>query len=287
MIGMLGILFILPNIIWKSICQGKSAHELINFANTACQANPITEKELEENLSEICDKFEMKNIVHKEIRSGYATMFRRFLSKYFSIFSFNKTHGTWLISWYILMKILYIVNCFGQLTAFRKTFTYTENSWSSFPKLLIDILLNGKTWEETRMFPKHTLCLNDEKENFGGTLTKVYNCVVPANVLNEKLIPIIWFYIGFVTIFNILSLVQWTCFIMIGRIRRKFLANMIKEHVGEFDEFKMDRFANEYLKCDGVFLVKMINSNCCRSFSVNLVNRLYLGFLDQEMKRDI
>jgi hypothetical protein len=90
----------------------------------------------------------------------------------------------------------------------------------------------------------------------------VVQCALTINLFSEKIFIIIWFWYAVVSVLTLVSLVQWTlrAFYWRGQI------NYVKDRLRAFDvttrpKGNVRKFAQMYLRRDGLFLIRMIAIN--------------------------
>ncbi|VDK57446.1 unnamed protein product [Gongylonema pulchrum] len=70
-------------------------------------------------------------------------------------------------------------------------------------------LLKGNDWKRSGMFPRVTFCDIDITQ-VGQANTHTIQCVLMANVFNEKLYLMLWFWLVFLAVVNLISAVSST-----------------------------------------------------------------------------
>jgi len=69
--------------------------------------------------------------------------------------AFGRHHGNYLVTLYLLVKLLYIGNVVGQLYMLN---VFLGASYHSYGVDVVSALINGTDWSASPMFPRVTLC---------------------------------------------------------------------------------------------------------------------------------
>ena len=69
-------------------------------------------------------------------------------------------------------------------------------------------LSNGETWMTSGMFPRVTFC-DVPIRAVGQPYTRTIQCVLPVNMINEKLFVFLWFWILICLFMAMVSLIYW------------------------------------------------------------------------------
>jgi len=182
--------------------------------------------------------------------------------------------GNYISMLYIVVKVLYVVNALGQfllLNAFmgQKFYLYGFD--------VIQDLVKGRDFWESHRFPRVTMCdftiRNLGENNHRNTI----QCTLPINLFNEKIFIFIWFWLSFIVLVSMYTLVSWILTYM-SSSRISFVKRYLKlnDRLGyashhhsssttssstTIDAKIFDAFLFEYLKLDGVFLLRLVKKN--------------------------
>lgn len=193
--------------------------------------------------------------------------------------------GNYLVTTYFFIKIVYLVNSISQF------FIMNEFLGKQFHELGLDILryltntYNSDTQMESVYFPKVVMCDFRIREfghpNFSHRYT--IQCVLPINLYNQQIFTFLWFWFLILFCANMWALCQWVNR-MLPSSRRRYVnrrlnmldyfkdlnerTSVVRRH-GLFGRLKKisyeakqqkRRFIDDYLKFDGVFILRMISS---------------------------
>lgn len=133
-------------------------------------------------------------------------MFRRTIG--LMCFMFGKFLGNYLVVLYLFVKMLYIVNCLGQL--FLISILLGRNYYIYGATIFRDIL-QGKGYADSEYFPRVTMCKFQVRELALKNFSHEYNvqCVLPINLFNQQIFTFLWFWYMVLLIINTASLLIW------------------------------------------------------------------------------
>ena len=124
-------------------------------------------------------------------------------------------------------------------------------------------MVNGRDWNETRIFPRVSFCYLEHVSHHGSTIRNVAQCVLPGNMLNEKLYIFLWFWTAIVAVCTAISIPLWI--MRLGREKNKvhFIKKFLRlQDIYELsDRETLHNFIADFLHHDDVFLLRMISMN--------------------------
>ncbi|CAH8532457.1 unnamed protein product [Schistosoma margrebowiei] len=279
-LGLQAILYYIPRIIWSIFTYNRTGTDLQNLIR---QANLITKEDGEKRqkmVQHIAKTLELLLFNRREYRTmdTLSSSFRRSLS-----FMPGKRHGNNLIYVYLTIKILYSIIGFFQLYLmyFFLRFNSYEGYWLFGYRLLTDII-NGKQWTETQIFPRVGMCRHT-LQHVGASNTLFAQCVLPINMLNEKIYIFLFFFLGSIMLLTILSIPLWLYRMGLKQRQRHFIKRFLKiADVYDRNDPKMalltDRFMNEFLRKDGHFILRMLSMNAGDLITVEIVCNLFADY---------
>ena len=88
-------------------------------------------------------------------------------------------------------------------------------------------------------------------------------CVLPINLFNEKIFVFIWFWLVFVAAVTALSLLQWLFQFIYLPSHMAYVKKQLNamERINRETPIRLRRFLREYLRQDGIFLLRLIGKN--------------------------
>jgi len=182
--------------------------------------------------------------------------------------------GYYLSMLYIIIKIMYAANVIGQFFLLN---AFMGPKFNLFGFQVINDLLNGKDFWESERFPRITMCDFTIRNLGENNHINTIQCTLPINLFNEKLFIFIWFWFCFVAMCSFYSFMCWV-FTFTSSSRIAFVKRYLKvnDRLGyashhhsssttssstTIDAKIFDAFMFEYLKLDGVFLLRIVKKN--------------------------
>lgn len=173
--------------------------------------------------------------------------------------------GNYLFCLYTFTKLLYLVNAICQLFLLNVFL-----GGSMFHAYGIDVLRGAvdlhsdwPTVSATR-FPRVTMC--DLKiRRLGNVHRYVLQCVLPINMLNEKIFLFFWFWFVIVASVTFVSLVTWTVQVAIPSNGMLFVTQHLR-FAGKFGDViehkaELRHFVDHYLRRDGLAVMFLMTRN--------------------------
>jgi hypothetical protein len=192
--------------------------------------------------------------------------------------------GNYIVTTYFFVKLAYLVNSIVQF------FIMNEFLGKQFHELGMDILrylTNTYNHEssESVYFPKVVMCDFSIREFGHPNFSHRYSiqCVLPINLYNQQFFTFLWFWFLILFIANCWALVQWANR-MLPKSRRRYInrrlnmlqyfkdlnqaTSVLMKPRGIFGKRKSvsieakkqkRRFIDDYLKFDGVFVLRMVS----------------------------
>ena len=219
----------------------------------------------------------------REYRGGCCVAIKHFLAKHLCLICGNR-YGNYLITLYLATKVLYFVNVISQLFLMN-AFLGTNYHLYGF-EVIRDLVL-GVDWSASRRFPRVTLCHFSIRQM--GTLHQhKVQCVLPLNLFNEKIYVFLWFWFVFIATATCFSFLRWIWVIGFRYSRRRY----IRKHLKIMDKLNRDsdrdrklshKFAEMYLRQDGVFVLKLVAKNSTDLVVADIVAALWENYKSKPM----
>lgn len=130
------------------------------------------------------------------------------------------------------------------------------------------------------IFPKTTKCKYRNYGPSGSLQTHDFLCILPLNVLNEKLYLILWFWMVFLVILSFLMVIYRLLVIGFPKIR----AYILLVQVRYFDLKEMEKIVDS-INYGGYFVLYMIGKNCNPFIFRELVSALYDSIKDTKGRK--
>ncbi|EGT37620.1 hypothetical protein CAEBREN_03310 [Caenorhabditis brenneri] len=266
--------FRLPSLLWKYLAghSGIKINEIVKLSSDPNNIKPDIKR---------------ANIKSLTVHLQGALRFHRRLQKkqirpHRFLWIFNLPYSAFFVtSMYLCTKFFYLANVCLQL-AFMNQFLETDKyKWYGFGAL-VD-LLNGTTWEQSGMFPRVSLCDFDVRV-MGNMQQHTIQCVLVINIFNEKIFILLWFWYLALLVFTLGSFLYWLIVSLWGHLNRRFIIRHLEMSDITFDSSeeetyeKVRRFIDNYLKSDGVFVIRMMTLQSGVIFGTDLVQELWTNF---------
>ena len=158
-------------------------------------------------------------------------------------------------------------------------------------KVLRDTFMNSRQFndwsvETSVRFPRVTMC-DLKVRRLGAVHDYNVQCVLPINLFNEKIFLFVWFWLVFIGIITLFSLLMWILrFIYLPGQR-----HYVKRHLGFVKRLKTDadrkrkanQFVRQYLSQDGVFVLRLLAHNTSTVTATEFVTALWDNYKDKQM----
>ncbi len=114
----------------------------------------------------------------------------------------NVKSGNFLSSLYLLIKLLYLAVGVGIILFLQ---TLLDEPFHFYGLTLIRNMFNGAGWKETGLFPRVTLC-DYVIRVVGNQQQNTVQCVLPVNMINEKLFGFLWWWVAILLVLTFVTL---------------------------------------------------------------------------------
>ena len=115
----------------------------------------------------------------------------------------------------------------------------------------------------------------------GQTHNFTVQCVMTINIFNEKIYLFIWFWLVFVGVATVINFFEWMYRIICFFDRSNYIKKHLKladRYCTEEDKKLCRKFIENYLKPDGVFVIRLISKNTNSILVSELVAHLWDTF---------
>lgn len=193
-----------------------------------------------------------------------------------------------MIATYFFVKVLYLVSISVQFYMLV-TLIGEGYIWFGFKVLQeqfkVPAAQEAYTENDSRIFPKTTLCSFYIREFAGNTHRYTVQCVMPINIFNEKIYIFLWFWLVFVALSCIYSLIGWvwesTSITRVNYLKRFIKMAPESSYKRNEDRRIIKEFAHDYLQQDGVFLLRLLERNISEVVLCEVIDDLYYGYKEK------
>jgi hypothetical protein len=236
----------------------------------------------------------------KPYDGGKKSRFRKFLKTFRQSFRIccitkGKRYGNFLLVLFIFVKILYTINSISQLFLLNQ---FLGNDYLILGIEIITKIWHGDDWSQIKRFPRVTLCDFRIRE-VGIVHRYTVQCVLSINLFNEKIFIFLWYWLCFISIFNILDLISWSYTLLINsherymyvkrRLLNTSLLNATKQQRVPLLTYKnkktFHKFVNNYLKEDGVLALRLLSRNSHDLIVTEVIAKLYDLYLIRQREK--
>ncbi|CAF0810648.1 unnamed protein product [Rotaria sp. Silwood1] len=201
----------------------------------------------------------------------------------------GKRLGNYLRSIYLMVKFLYLINSFIQLIVIHMVLG--QPGWFYGFDVWYSVFVRNSVLTDSPYFPRVTLC--DLRIREVGNLHRyTVQCVLPINMLNEKLFSLAWFWFVYVFISNLFSFLFTLYDTILLRSRISFIRNLyrISSSKSFINENLLEEFTKDFLMQDGVLILEIIYYNGPVFLAVEVVRLLIANYekkRQEELSRKI
>lgn len=196
----------------------------------------------------------------------------------------GRRQGTYLVSLYLVTKFFYILNAFAQLFVLD---IFMGSRFRAYGIQVLSELYSGKDWTDSPRFPRVTMC-DFNVRRLGNVQRYTVQCVLPINLFNEKLFLFIWWWIIFLVLVQAVALIKWilrtSSTVDNHRYVRKHLrlAGIIKS--GSDDKENVKDFSDNYLRPDGIFILRLVGCNTNTITVTDFVKSLWDKWVEERLR---
>ncbi|VDL59755.1 unnamed protein product [Hymenolepis diminuta] len=284
-LGLQAIIYYIPRIIWSIFTFNRTGTDLQNLIRTANSAVKEEGEKREKAVRHMAKSLELLLFNRREYHERKDGPVIRIVQSLPA-----KRHGNNLIYFYILVKILYVLIGLCQLYLMYAFLRFDKKEgYFFFGFRILDDIRRGKPWTETLVFPRIGVCRHTLQHVAAGN-NLFAQCVLPINMLNEKIYVFLYFFLGAVMFIQLFSIPLWIYRVAEFRQRhfvKRFLrmADVYDRDNQELKEL-IDRFINEFLRQDGHFLLRMLSMNAGDLITVEVVCCLFGNYRKQFYGKD-
>ncbi|KAL8576636.1 hypothetical protein ACOMHN_025111 [Nucella lapillus] len=254
----MALLFKLPSICWR-LLSGASGIDLDRIVCLTLQSQLGEEPKYTDTVNQIADYMDRWLDAHRQYHWNVMVRIRQKISK-LCCFCFGKRHGSYLSGLYLVVKMAYCVNVVCQFFLLNG---FMGGWFNIFGLELLTGLYQDRQWRESPYFPKVTLC-DFEIRQLNNVQPWTFQCALPINLFNEQIFSFLWFWFILVAVLTLSSLLLWLLRALFRNTRATYVRKFLKaqgELTTEEDKQLAERFADHYLRDDGIFVLRVVASN--------------------------
>ncbi|CAD5123465.1 DgyrCDS11810 [Dimorphilus gyrociliatus] len=147
----------------------------------------------------------------------------------------------------------------------------------------------GRDWTDSHRFPRVTMCDLDVRR-LGNIHRYTVQCVLPINLFNEKLFLFIWWWIIVLIFIQGVSLIKWSLRSIskvddMRYVRKHLKLAGLYQTANEQSE-DLNKFVKDYLKSDGIFILRLIGSNTNTITVTDFVRSLWRTWIERDIRNN-
>lgn len=190
--------------------------------------------------------------------------------------------GNYISTVYLVVKIIMLGNCIGQLFLLNKFLGFDYNFYGIY---VAQAMFNGEDWTESPRFPRVTLCDFDIRR-LGNIHRYTVQCVLTINLFNEMIYLVIWFWLVFVAFFTVVGILLLLTRMLHTQDRYTYIEkHLVMDDVynpdRERDRMVLRKFVDEYLRLDGVLMFRLVGHNTNKVVVNEFICKLYEFYRSQ------
>ncbi|KAH9524014.1 Innexin unc-7 [Bulinus truncatus] len=279
----MAFMFKFPNILWRLFNGGSGINldKIVDMAEKTQLGSPDDRDKTIDHISKYMDRWLE---THREYHWNRLVRAKQLMAKVCCFFC-NKRAGTYLTAFYLFVKVVYAANVIAQFFILNAFLSQDYNLYGF--EVLQMLGSNNGEWKESTRFPRVTLC-DFKIRQLQNIQTWTVQCVLPINLFNEKIFIVIWFWLVFVATLSCINLVSWLYRVIFKRNRAGYIKKYLKinnELQSGFDKKLCQKFADEYLRDDGVFVIRVIAKNSTDLVATDLVDKLWKLYKGKTKKK--
>ncbi|VDM21899.1 unnamed protein product [Hydatigera taeniaeformis] len=307
-LGLQCIIFYLPHLLWEMVCISRASGDVFTLIEAARKAASGGRSDRKREVHRVAEFLEDMIDAHQCSRRGRKAKLVDKMYDTCGLCVVSKRMGTCLVWSYIALKVVIILNAALQLHLIQIFLGFTghyikpvpvdpllqetmqqssgkgEHGYS-FGWAIASYIRSGQEWPETLLFPRVAYCRVPSIRLVGGENAYTAQCTLPINMLNEKIYIFLWFWILFLLITSLLSLFLWIIRITSPFRRYRYIARFLRVcKIGEeakrptgprSRKTQLENFVDDYLRQDGVFLVRMLAINAGEVLAADVVGLVW------------
>ena len=229
---MQALFFNIPCFVWRGM-NGHSGIDLNDFVEKADTMHIVPIDELREKGIGHLAKMLVRFVTNQKMGDkGKCTLSLKSLFTRTICCCCGRSRGNYLYILYLFVKILYVLNI-----AFQFLFLnwVMGMDYHVYGVQLLDKLAKGDDLMMSGIFPRVTMC-DFRVHRLGNVQRYTVQCVLPINLLNEKVYLFLYFWFFFLGILTLGSLIMWITRASPRRSRLEYLKKKVTNGDEEVDE---------------------------------------------------
>lgn len=272
------LLFKAPNLLWRILhgTSGVNLDKLCELAEKTQYGSPDDRKKTIEHIAYFMDRWLDSNRIY---HCNFVVKTRQKFAKICCCFC-GKREGTYLSGLYLTIKVLYLVNIIGQFFMLN---SFLSTDFGIYGFQVMQHFNEYGAFKESPLFPRVTLC-DFSIRQMTNLQRFTVQCVLPINLFNEKIFIFLWFWFVFVAVLASANMISWLYYLIYRRNNAAYVKKYLKLSATPLinnDKKQYRNFADNYLRSDGVFVLRVIGKNSTDLVLTDLVKQLWKIFKEK------
>ncbi|CAJ0596362.1 unnamed protein product [Cylicocyclus nassatus] len=273
-------MFYAPCLLWRILYDksGIRLNDIMNFANDRSNVQPASRRA---NINGLA--MHLSSVFRHRFRFGSSHPYHHKVFKFLNL----RFYEAYLTLLYIGIKLLFLINVLVQMILLSR-FLQT-NSQGFYGYGILWDLVTGQGWTESPNFPVVTYC-DMEIRILGNVQRHTVQCVLVINIFTEKIFLLLWIWYTLLAIVSFGSIMSWIVSSLPFEQRRKFIARRLELADVTFKQrdfaLELDEFVRDYVKMDGVFVLRMITIHSGVLMCTEVVDTMWDQFLAEQASKD-
>jgi len=279
-----GLFFYLPIVFWRNLntTTGIDVNDIVETAEKVEKAEDLDERSKLLRLLAAQMKRSLRILKNPHVLPGKYTL-KSFIRSCCGVC--HSRGGSFLTVLYLFIKLIFVANAVGQLwltNAFLGPWQYEYYGFH-----VIQAMYNGVDWTQSPRFPRVTLCDLDVRR-LGNNHKYTVQCVLTINLFNEKIYLFLWFWMVMVAFISAFGFIMWFASTFVFKDDFKYvykylcLPNHLFIPTHKADRAMLHHFLDEYLRRDGVLVVRLIDYNTNKITMSNFLSMLYEDWITKD-----
>lgn len=277
MLLFMAFLFKFPSLIWRMLAgySGININKIMEMTSATQLGDFKKRNEQITNIAVYLDRWLEAN---RQYHWNVFVRMRQRASKF--CFLCNKREGTFLTGLYLLIKLLFLANVIGHFFMLNAFMGGVFDMWGIEA---INNLAHEAVTKESKRFPRVTLC-DFQIRQLQNIQDYTVQCVLPINLFNEKIFLFLWFWFVLVAVVTCASFLVWFW----RTVFRGNRVQVVKKYLKISDKLQSPAdkklcklFADQFLRDDGVFLLRIVQNNSNDILMTDLVTKMWQIYQDK------
>ncbi|CAF3655313.1 unnamed protein product [Rotaria socialis] len=273
----MALFFYLPHIVWRNISR-RIGFDLRSIIQNVKQV-------LNTNMNQVTLQIHIALVYNS---SKYVVGDNKTRRRLFDILQSTRGHRCHLTLLYIFVKTLYMVNCLFQFYFLSAILSFPFHTfgieWLSTIFRKVHSRVNTEP-NESKWFPRVVMCDFMVRHLGSNQHWMAIQCNLPINLFNEIIFLILWAWYILLSSLTCVSLIFCLC-LMYSNIGCTFIHKYLHMNSPKSSKEQCDNFIGNYLKWDGILVLRLIAHNTNDIIMANLVGALFKMYLDSNEKQN-